>query len=290
MKKFFFISLLAVLLLSLTSLTYAQVLWLSAANLKQGKIIAMTEFYYSSLNKIYDTADEKWIDNPDTKSEWGFNSMIGYGITDRFDALIHIPFRNIAFENEDGTVEKDAMGVGDIWLKSQFAVIPWSKDKNGLAFLSTISLPTGSLKDDFTLGSGRIDFAIGEIFSTKWTHNWRGHIKANYWFSQNTGGTSGKDVGDNYEVILKIDKFFTKTAFAFVVFNYTQKWKDQTAAGIHTAWTQKSRYVIQPGITYIPKPGLFIRPKVAIPVSGEVGEMNDYKILVDVWYVFTTTK
>lgn len=302
MKKVLTIVCAVVFICSVCIPSYAQLaLWRSAATLKQGQYIVMTQFYYMDFAKTFDTAEEEWKDYNDSKTECGFQSMIGYGVTDRMEALIHIPFRSISYESANGSVKKDAMGVGDIWLKTRIAILPWSKDRHGLTFLSTLSLPTGAVKTENSLGSGKIGYAMGGIFSTKWMHDFRGHIKMNYWFNQKgyyykvskvveDYVLHSKDFGDTFEMILKLDRNFNKKLMGFCCFVHTKKWKDRTAPGVVTAWSHKTRYILQPGVVYKPIPGLFIRPKIAFAIGGEVGTNYTLKPMVDVWYVFSPSK
>ncbi len=292
----------------------AQVLGRSAKTMKQGSYIVMAHFYHMNFTQTWDTSDEEWVDYDHTKIEYGVNPMFGYAVTDRMEWMINVPFRNINYESEDGTVEKSAMGVGDIWLKTRIAILPWAKDKHGLTFLSTLSLPTGTKYQEIALGSGRLKWALGGIISTKWFDKFRGHLKLNYWFDQkgwysgsNTTASeqvvvgadttdqsyltmisaNNKDVGDNMKIIVKLDYNFHKKFMGFATYIHTRKWKDRTAPGVITPNTHKIRHIAQVGGVYKPKKGVFIRPKVAFTVGGEVGLAYTFKPMLDLWYVFT---
>ncbi len=113
MKKVLTIVCAVVFICSVCIPSYAQLaLWRSAATLKQGQYIVMTQFYYMDFAKTFDTAEEEWKDYNDSKTECGFQSMIGYGVTDRMEALIHIPFRSISYESANGSVKKRRHGGG----------------------------------------------------------------------------------------------------------------------------------------------------------------------------------
>ncbi len=271
----------------------AQVLWRSAKTMKKGSFIAMTNFYYQSITQTWDTDNEEWCDCEDEKSEWGFNSMLGYAVTDRMEVMAHIPFKSISgeFKNVAGDIEEqEAMGLGDIWLKTRIGVLPWAKDKHGFCITSTLSLPTGNtiqgpdasgtLSNKVKLGSGRIKYALGGIYSSKWFSKYRAHVKLNYWFDQ-------PDYGDNMKLILKNDWNFDKKLMGFATYIMMKKWKDRTAAGVMKPNSHKIRHIAQVGAVYKPNKGVFIRPKVAFIVGGEVGLKYDFKPMIDFWYVFS---
>ncbi|MBU0517481.1 transporter [bacterium] len=268
----------------------AQVLWRSAKTMKQGSYIAMTNLYYQDITKVWDFTENEWCDCNYTKTEWGANTMIGYAVTDRMEVMAHIPFRYINYQPENGE-SVDRSGVGDIWLKSRIAVFPWEKNKHGFTVTSTLSLPTGSVERG--LGSGRIKYALGGIYSSKWFGKYRGHLKLNYWWDQKgwaTGSSSSptKDIGDNMKFIAKNDYNFSKKWMGFATYIYTVKWANYLSDGSLQENSHQTRHIAQVGAVYKPYSGWFIRPKVAFIMGGVGGTKWDYKPMIDLWYVFNT--
>ncbi len=285
MRRLTILFLSVALVLVLSELSRAQVLWRSAKTMPQGSYLAMASWYRMDFNRSYKWSGEKWADFPSDSSRtyWGFETMFGYGVTDRLETHVHIP---IAFKSaSNDTIDKSSSGIGDIYLKTRFALIPWAKDRHGLTLTGALRFGTGSWlpQPKLGLGDGSTDFAIGEIFSTAWMNNFRGHLKANYWF--NGVNHSGEDVGDELKVIVKLDRNLSPKVMPFITYIYYSQSKKESAAGVIANSEKIRRYFVLGGV-YKPMKGMFIRPKVVIPIGGEGGILFDYKPLIDFWFVF----
>jgi len=265
----------------------AQVLWRSAKTMKQGSFIAMAQYYYMDFTQKY--IDDDWDDNPNDQVNWGFQTMFGYAVTDRFEIMVHIPYYFKIYQNETGSIDTDESGIGDIWLKSRLGIIPWAKDKHGFALTSTLRLPTGTKIGDHKFcycGDGTTDFALGGIFSTAWINDFRGHLKFNYWF--NNKSFDSVDIGDEMKLIVKMDRNFHKKFMGFATYIYYSKLTDKNVpAGSAVVNTDKNRHYFVLGGVYKPKKGIFIRPKIAFAIGGEELINFDFKPMIDLWYVFS---
>ena len=102
----------------------AQVLWRSAKTMKKGSFIAMAQWYYMDFTQTYSWTDEEWKDEENDYLKWGFETMFGYAITDRWEAMVHIPVRFHSFKT--ATAEESNSGIGDIFIKTRYAVLPWA--------------------------------------------------------------------------------------------------------------------------------------------------------------------
>ena len=202
-----------------TGSSHAQVLWRSAKTMKKGSIITMGMMYYMDFSKKYDSVTEEWKDNPNDQSNKGFQLMFGYGVTDRLETSIHVP---ITFKSiNTPTIDETTSGIGDIYLKTRYSILSWAKDKHGLTVVGSLRFATG--KDDETVGfcncgDGTTDVGLGGIFSTKWKHKFRGHVKLNYWL--NGKNDADTNIGDEIKLILKLDRNLTPKIMPFVTYIY----------------------------------------------------------------------
>ena len=267
----------------LTSASDAQVLWRGAKTMKKGSIITMGMMYYMDFTKKYSGDADDWKSNPNDQSDMGLQLMVGYAVTDRLETMVHIP---VAFKSlETPALDDDTGGIGDIYFKARYAIVPWTKDKHGFTFIGSLRLPTG--KDDeaasfLNTGDGTVDLGLGGIFTTKWVSGFRGHLKANYWL--NGENDDDADIGDELKLIVKLDRNVTPKTMPFVCYIHYEQFDGETDSG--KTIDGKSRNYIQTGIVYKPVSGLFLRPKVAFHFGGENGVMFDYKPMFDIWYIF----
>lgn len=263
----------------------AQVMWRGAKTMKKGSFIAMAQWYNMDFTQKYVWTDEEWKDEDNDYLKWGFETMFGYAITNRWEAMVHIPFRFHSFTTP--TADETNSGVGDIFLKTRVGVLPWAKDKHGLTLLGSVRFGSGDYDHPYSFcncGDGTVDFGLAEIFSTKWMSDFRGHVKANYWI--NGKNDDDYDIGDELKVILKLDRNFHKKFMGFATYIYYSQFKKKNPDGDEIDESQKIRHNFVLGGVWKPKKGLFIRPKIVFPGGGEGGKNFGFKPVLDFWYVF----
>lgn len=295
MKRSITLLLVSVLITIITAPTDAQVLWRSAKTMKKGSIIAMGQWYYMDYTTSYDWANQEWKDFvADRKSvAWGFETMFGYGLTDRLEAMVHVPIMFKSTEDPDTTVpggikKMEASGIGDIYLKTRLNVMPWSKDSHGVTFTGSLRLPTGDEKAEIALGDGGIDVGLGVILSTKWFNGkHRGHLKINNWISSANDDTVKVRAGNQLKIIVKYDYNLIKQFMPFMTYIYLDEGTKLKKNGEAVKEKWKIRHSLCVGGVWKPKTGLFIRPKVLLPLGGEGGSLYSYKPVIDAWFIFT---
>jgi hypothetical protein len=284
MKQLIVVLLAIVLIVSISTLTQAQIHWRGAKTMPQGSFLAMTSWYMMNFNQSYDWANEEWKDYSSDKemTYWGFESMVGYAITDRIEAHLHIPltFKSLKM---DPNIDLSSSGIGDMFLKGRYALIPWTKDQHGLTLTANLRLATGDKDADIALGDGTTDFGVGAIFSSAWMNKFRGHLKAGYWIN---GENDDKiNVGDELKVIAKLDRKISPKVVGFLTYiYYSQGEKENDGTAVTNS--EKNRNYVALGGVWKPKKGMFVRPKVLFPIGGEGGSLFAYKPLIDFWYVF----
>ena len=268
----------------------AQLLWRNAKTAEKGSFIIMGQWYFSSYSKSYDWSAAEWKNLPNSQkmADWGVETMFGYAITDRWEAMIHLPLLFLSSEMPDvisgTTIKKSASGKGDLYLKTRYALLPWSNKKHGLVLICAFRFPTGDESADIPLGDGGSDLGLGAIFTTKWFNDLhRGHLKLSYWIN----GENGEEVkiGNQFKLIAKYDYNLSPSFMPVISYIFFTQAETQSN-GIKLDRTRKIRHTLTPGVTWKPKSGLFVRPKVTLFLAGEGGNRYSFKPMVDVWYVF----
>jgi hypothetical protein len=275
-----------ILLFTVTTAANAQVLWRGAKTMPKGTFIVLTSSYYMDFDRFYNPEDNKWVAFPYDKNitSKGFQNMIGFALTNRIEAMIHLP---VSFKySQNLGVGSRSSGIGDIFFKTRIGILKSTSEKHGLTMTAAVRFNTGNTKAAPSLGDGSIDAALGGIFSSAWLGKWRTHIKANYWFN----GKSGKyNIGDEFKFIAKLDRKFSPAVTGFLGYTYYSLSKKKEGRTIIDN-SQKSRHYISAGCVYSLKDGLNIRPKIVVPFDGKGGNLFPYKLCLDLWYTFRIFK
>ncbi len=283
MKKKLSIIIAIALSLSFSMSANAQILWRSAKTMTKGSFITMSHMYYMDYTKKYSNDD--WGDNPNDQSNFGFNFMLGYAVTDRWEVMLHAPLAFKSFSSS--TMDEDCNSFSDIYFKTRFSLVPWTKDKNGFALIGTLRLPTGSDEEAnafLNQGDSTTDIALGGIFSSKWINKFRNHIKFNYWLNGETD--SNVNVGNELKFILKLDNNLHPKFMPFITYIYYKKFENMDSNDNEIAGSDKSRNYFVFGGVIKPKKGFFVRPRFSFHFGGENGVIFDIKPILDIWYVF----
>ncbi|MCK5147745.1 transporter [bacterium] len=281
-RKLFSSMIIAIFIMGSTA--QAQLIWRGAGMLKQGQAILQASNYLTDFNCSYDWAGEKWQDYPEDKIyNWnGSNTMFAVGVTNRLELMMHVP---IDFKSKEHSgVESSARGIGDMYVKARYAIIPWAKDKYGFTVVAATRFATGDKDADIAMGDGTTDLGLGGIFMTRWHKGWRGHLRAAFWLNGKTDADI--NVGDELKMVAKMDRKFSPKFIGFITYINYQVFKKQNADGDAIDCTHKSRHYLSPGFIWKPVKGLNIRPKVLIPFGGEGGSLFSVKPLLDFWYTF----
>jgi hypothetical protein len=274
------------LLFTITTAANAQVLWRGAKTMPKGTFIFLTSSYYMDFNRSYNSEDNNWVAFPDDKNitSKGFQNMIGFALTDRIEAMIHVPV-DFKYSQNLGVGSRSA-GIGDIFFKTRIGILKSTRDKHGLTMTAAVRFNAGDTHAAPSLGDGSTDAALGGIFSSAWLGRWRTHLKANYWVN----GKSGKyNLGDEFKFIAKLDRKLSTSITGFLGYHYYTLSKKKEGRTILDN-TQKNRHYIVAGCVYSPGNGLNIRPKIVVPFEGKGGNLFPYKLCLDLWYTFKIFK
>lgn len=282
MKKVLAIILLATLPLS------AQLLWRGAKTMKKGSFIGMVGFYYKDLVKTYNWTDEEWQEiSGSSYLEYGGDLMVGYGILDNLEFLVHVP---VVMKDYDvqGT-SSSSSGIGDVFPKVRFMAIKGGKEiPIFLTFLVAARFPTGDKDASPPLGDGTIDIAGGFLLMTKKMSNFVFHLKGAYWYNGKTD--SDVDLGDCMPFVGKIDYIINPKLNGFLNFSGKYQFAKKDSSGTEVPNSEIQRFEIIPGLVWKPIKGLSIRPKVKLPIPtpalNKGGKLYTFMPGLDIWYVF----
>jgi len=265
----------------------AQLLWRGARTMKQGSLIGMVGIYYKDLSQAYDWTNDEWKDLTDTYLEYGANLMVGYGILDNLELLVHLPVLMKDYEVQGSSLSSS--GIGDLFPKIRFMALPASK---GMPIFFTLvaaaRFPTGDKDASPPLGDGTIDFGGGFLLMTKKFSNFKFHLKGGYWYNGKTD--ADVDLGDLVIGIGKIDYHAAPGVMPFLNLTGKYLFAKKDSAGNEVTHSEKQRFEVIPGLVWKPIKGLSIRPKVKLPIPtpslNKGGKLYTFMPGLDVWYVF----
>ena len=148
-----------------------------AGTVEQGDLEVELGFEYASDTDVDDTEDE-----------YTLAATMKYGLGERWDIGIEIPYLYINREAEDAD---DDNGFGDYVLSSKYRFVDETDDFPALSL--GFSLKTNTGDEDKGLGSGELDYAINTILS-KELGKVIGHINLGYTYVGAPEGESHDDV------------------------------------------------------------------------------------------------
>ena len=297
MKRLTAVVLTIILIMVFCAPADAQILWRGAKTMNQGSVITMAEWYLMNYTNSYDWTNEEWVDFPDDQKSlvWGFETMFGYAVTDNWEAMIHVP---IVFKSSETPTliptipptteitKLDASGIGDIYLKTRYAVIPWAKDHHGVTLTGALRFPTGDEEADIALGDGGTDIGLGGMFSSAWMGGkHRGHLKANYWINGENDDSLKTKTGNQLKVLVKYDYNLSEKVMPFLVYSFLSQGETEND-GNSIDNTNITRHVLILGANWNLKTGMVVRPKLAFPIGGEGGSIYGFEPVLDFWYIF----
>lgn len=250
---------------------------MSSNPLKKKEVLFWGTYQFYTNSEKYDWTSGEWedIDNSLQHSYHKALPMVGYGLTEKLAMYAQFPM-SYFIQPEENTFYFD-----DIVLMSRYAIIPSSGTKSGLTLLGAVRLPTGKTGDNKNFSDGSIDFAIGEIYSTKWYSNWRTHIKSNYIF--NTKNATDERMGNEVAIFLKQDYKLGDVKICLVN-QYSHQFNKRNAEGEMVENSYKTRISHTFLVEYKLKNGLTLKPKFQIPGYAKGGSNSDFKFIFEVYY------
>ena len=266
------------ILITFGSKMHSQVTMLSSNPMKKKQFIAYTSFkYYKTQNK-YNWTDNKYYQIPDVDKVGNASmlAMMGYGVTNKLAMYIQYPIFGQLNNNEHSFYD------GEILLMSRYAIIPSSSEKTGLTLIGALRFPT-TTDDNHPFADNTVDFIFGEIFSTAWYHNWRTHIKSEFYI--NTKNSKNENPGEEFRVCLKQDLKLGKIKF-YLANMYSYKFNNRNEKNEIIVNTQKQRLLHLLGAEYVIKNSFRIKPKFQIFSIGKGGTIFRKKLILELFYYF----
>ncbi|MEO0074645.1 MAG: hypothetical protein ABIK31_00850 [candidate division WOR-3 bacterium] len=253
-------------------------IWRGATTIKPKQFIVQSNFYYSQTTKSYDTTQNKWDTLTTKKQVSSLNAdiMVGYAPIKNLELKVLVP---VASKSKDTS---SSFGIGDIWLKSRYALI--TKEPLLFTLSGAVVLPTASKTANPPIDDRTVDIGLGIIAQTKTFGKLLGHLRFGYWLMGKTNDTT--KVGDMFEYFVKLDYKISKTLTPFLTILGTQQAKtkinNQQSHG-----TDRNRTNLQVGTIYKASPILWIRPKISLPITSmcKGGSLAPYTIGLDFWMI-----
>ena len=117
--------------------------------------------YYNNWDRLLDVPDIlSTNDTGELSVEWHrLSSSIGYGLTDRWEVSLSLPYDSLDYDADDllGRPDLDESGVGNARLGTKFRLMGQAGDASTVALNAFVELPTGDeevASDDAGFGAG----------------------------------------------------------------------------------------------------------------------------------------
>lgn len=201
--------------------------------------------------------------------------MVGYGFNNKLSAYIQYP---LYFDVQNGQTK---FFQGDMVLMTRYALLPANANKTGLTLIGALRLPTADYINN-PYADGSVDIILGEIFSTKWSGNFKTHLKSEYYI--NTKNRLNVNPGDEFRFFYKQDYRINKNLKFYVNNIYTYQGKNQDSSGKLVDKTQTHRVLHIFGSEYSFNNAFVIKPKIQIPSYGVGGSLFNTKLILDLVY------
>jgi hypothetical protein len=158
--------------------------------LRKGFVRAETNITFNASDKYFnDSRKKEYYIGSSWGSRYQYNFNLQYGISDRIEIDVYIPFVNqrndyyfvsrMPVANQDASISSDLRGraLGDCSLFFRYQVIPEKEKRTSLSIFSEIYFPTGpknptDIKDfnDYHLPTGTGHYSAGLWLYANWIH------------------------------------------------------------------------------------------------------------------------
>lgn len=255
-------------------------IWRSAKTISAGKLIACGSFCYNETNQSYNWANEEWasLDDAQRVMTVGAHFMLGYAPVRNLELLAHVP---VMMKSRDTL---SSFGLQDLWLKARYNFVG-GKGKPYVTGVLAARLPTSSDDMDIALDDGTLDIGAGLIGMSPRLGAFTVHLRAAYWYNgERESGEVSTDIGDDIEVVLKLDYAVSGKLCAFLNTEFVESMKSADSDGVAIENTQKRRLTLTPGLTIALPHGVSLTPKVSVPIAAvsHGGSIFPWQIALDV--------
>ena len=216
--------------------------------------------------------------------------MLGYGILDNLEFLVQLPVHKYVSTQEDAT--RSSAGIGDISLQTRLMLLDDSSKYPAINIGVMLRFPTGNDRQSPSLGDGTHDVGFSTVL-TKRIGFFIGHVKLGYIFNGRDSDTI--NLGDKFLYMLKGDfivvkgeHILMKELALMLGLNGNWAFENMDSVGAIDNSHQYRPLNIVPMIRWTLLKGLFIRPRVVIPIRplAEGGRYFAAQYILDVKYSF----
>src|SRR5262245_35146115 len=124
-------------------------------------------FYYNNWDRLIDIRDFPTRRNDDLSFDWNrLSASIGYGITDRFEVSVMVPYEDYKFDGgERPGLDVDESGLGNARLNGKWRLFGERGEDRSFALNAFLEAPTG----DEDVASDEVGFGVGADWRVR---NW----------------------------------------------------------------------------------------------------------------------
>lgn len=265
---------------------------------------------YGALYKIYDEDGDKVPISNSSGRSWTSQLMGQYGISDRLQATIGIPYTNqelfLSYRGEAPGIntftrqnlQGEGKGLGDIWMGADYQILTETVSRPSVKGLFTLTLPTGKknpeqLDDpeiiDIPVGYGYMAYEIGMAArKINYPYSWTAYIN----YRIKSEGSKALNPGDP-EISFKDGNLLTLSGsfnfhmnewLALVNDVYFFKKGDNREAGVTIENSSSTTFLYSPRLSFQIK-RLRLNQTVQVPLAGNTTSADPGYILI-VQYVF----
>lgn len=267
------------------------ILMRSAKTLSQNQIMIWESLFFAPLTKKYNFEREKFLDLKGDNYSFTAYSMLGYGLTDHVELLIQVPVP-VRIATDEGVTNSSA-GIGDASLQGRLMLHGGEGPFPALNLGFMLRFPTGNNREKPPLGDGTIDLGFSLVMTKRFGF-FVLHLKSGYIFNGENGDAT--DIGDKFLYMVKGDFIvasgdYTALKELALMLGVCGNWKlkDMDTNGDYLDNTQQYRpFNIAFMIRWTPVKGLFIRPRVIVPIEplSRGGKLYAAQYVMDFKYSF----
>ncbi len=264
----------------------------SAKTLPRKGLLLWESAFFADLTGKYDFEESRFVDSKGTNYKFTSYTMLGYGILDNAEFLVQLPVHHKASTKEDET--NKSTGFGDMSLQTRLLAYEGNQIWPQVNFSAMLRFPTGNDKDNPPIGDSTLDLGLSTVI-TKKISIFTGHVKLGYIFNGRT--LESVNLGDQFLYMLKGDFIIVKGNYTWMKeltfmlgLNGNFRFEDTDTDGNHVDNSYQYRPLnIVPMIRWIPVKGLFMRPRVIIPIRpfARGGTICAIQYVLDLKYSFS---
>jgi hypothetical protein len=235
--------------------------------LPEQKILVWESLFLSFPQEKYDSDKEEFVDLGADSHSFTSYTMLGYGIVDNLELLVQLPVHWKTQEPDE------SVGIGDVSIQPRLLLYKGEGAYPSVNLGVMLRFPTGDEHEKPSLGDGTLDLGFSTVITEK-IGFFVGHLKFGYIF--NGRKPDEVNLGDKVMYMVKADFIVVAGDYPAMkqlalMLGFCGNWKfdDRSVDGDRVKHTHQYRPLqIAPMIRWTFAKGMFIRPKVVVPIKA----------------------